>query len=76
MRLSYIAYSIVAVACLALLPSCKESKPQTEEIVVDKVVDKPHNEVQSMSDEDINGDVELNLLSGKTTEEGGNPNET
>ena len=58
MRLSYIAYSIVAVACLALLPSCKESKPQTEEIVVDKVVDKPHNEVQSMSDEDINGDVE------------------
>lgn len=58
MRLSYITYTIVAVACLALLPSCKESKPQTEEIVVDKVVDKPHNEVQSMSDENINGDVE------------------
>lgn len=58
MRLSYITYTMVAVACLALLPSCKESKPQTEEIVVDKVVDKPHNEVQSMSDENINGDVE------------------
>ena len=35
-----------------------------------------HGYVNGIVRADINGDVELNLLSGKTTEEGGNPNET
>ena len=33
-----------------------------------------HGYVNGIGRADINGDVELNLLSGKTTEEGGNPN--
>lgn len=39
------------------LASCKEKKEQPEEIVVDKVMDKPHTETQRMTDETINGDV-------------------
>ena len=35
-----------------------------------------HGYVNGIVRADINGDVELNLLSGKTTEKGGNPNET
>ena len=37
--------------------SCKEKKEQAEEIVVDKVVDKPNTETQRMTDETINGEV-------------------
>ena len=36
--------------------SCKEKK-EPEEIVVDKVMDKPRTETQSMADENINGEM-------------------
>ena len=39
-----------------MLFSCKEKK-EPEEIVVDKVMDKPRTETQSMADENINGEM-------------------
>lgn len=43
---------VFGLFCLA---SCKEKKAQ-EEIVVDKVIDKPQTETLRMSDENINGE--------------------
>ena len=42
---------------VVLMVGCKEKQEQSEEIVVDKVVDKPHTEIQRMNDETIDGTV-------------------